>query len=124
MPDCFDEFWTIAPRKRGKGAARKAYAKALTLATEDEIIAGARRWRKESIGKDPSYICHPATWLNQERWEDEADEVVRPDENEVWRNKASTIWLMRRMHHYPRQDIEECHRRGFLNDDQFEELMR
>lgn len=90
MPDRFDEFWTIAPRKRGKGAARKAYAKALTIADEDEILTGTRRWRQESIGKDPAFICHPATWLNQERWEDEPDAPIVATGN-AWAIRAHNI---------------------------------
>lgn len=120
MPDRFDEFWTIAPRKRGKGAARKAYAKARTLAGEDEILTGARRWRQESIGKEPTYICHPATWLNQERWEDEPDAVVTIDEDAKWQMKAKSIVVLLGTHKYPRQDVEECYRRRLITEEQME----
>lgn len=97
MPDRFDEFWTLAPRKKGKGAARKAYARALTLASEDEILEGAKRWRLESVGKDPTYICHPSTWLNQERWEDEPDEVLDVAGNS-WAIRARNIKAGRTEH--------------------------
>lgn len=49
-------------------------------ATPDEIIEGAKRYdqrmRQQGLGKygykdDGRYVCQPATWLNQGRWEDE-----------------------------------------------------
>src|SRR5690606_19428118 len=42
--DAFDEFWAAYPRRVGKGAARKAWAKATKKAAPEEIIAGARRY--------------------------------------------------------------------------------
>ena len=120
MPDRFDEFWTMCPRKKGKGAARKQYTRALTLASEDEIIDGAQRWRQESIGKDPTYICHPSTWLHQERWDDETDTVVKPDEEVRWRNKASMAAQSWGRQHLCRQDYEELYRRKLITREQLE----
>ena len=69
----FDSFWASYPRKVGKGAARKAFVKAMAKGvTLDTLIAAVeaqkhcRQWTKD--GSD--YIPHPSTWLNQERWED------------------------------------------------------
>lgn len=67
----FATFWRMYPRKEAKGAARKAFAKAITLASFEDIMAGLERQVPILLGKDPQYIAHPATWLNQERWEDE-----------------------------------------------------
>lgn len=120
MPDRFDEFWTLCPRKKGKGAARRAYSKARKLAEESELIEAMRRFRQECLGKDPEFICHPATWLNQERWEDEPDAVVRADEETVWRNRAASIKVLMGIRKYPRQDIEECYRRKLLTEDERE----
>lgn len=66
----FDAFWDEVPRKVGKEAARKAYAKALTKAPHDEIMAGIRRYAHERRGQDDQYTAHPATWLNAGRWSD------------------------------------------------------
>jgi len=72
----FDEFWSAYPRKVGKGAAEKAYAKIKPdQALQDQImgaIADAKQsfsWRKDN----GQYIPNPATWLNQRRWEDELE---------------------------------------------------
>ena len=66
--DPFDAFWAAYPRKVGKLAARKAWAKALTTAPAARILADLRR---HQFHADPQYRPHPATWLNQGRWMDE-----------------------------------------------------
>ncbi len=70
----FEEFWKAYPRKEGKGAARKAWAK---LRAPSSLLSkvllsiashvASEQWRKEH-GR---FIPHPATFINQERWEDE-----------------------------------------------------
>ena len=62
----FDEFWTQYPKKVAKKTALKAYEKALKSASHQEIMTGLAKYKP-----DPKYICNPATWLNQGRWEDE-----------------------------------------------------
>ena len=67
----FEEFYAAFPRKVSKGAARKAWAKAVRLAEPATIIAGAERYARERSGEDPRFTKHPATWLNAEAWHDE-----------------------------------------------------
>ncbi len=69
--DAFDTFWAAYPRKVGKGAARKAFAKLPAdvfplLVPAVEAQKQCAQWRKNG----GEYIPNPATWLNQERWED------------------------------------------------------
>ncbi len=70
----FDAFWEIVPRKTGKGAARKSYAKAITNGANPDTIHTAmldhREWAHRP-GQDPQFVPLPSTWLNQERWDDE-----------------------------------------------------
>jgi hypothetical protein len=71
-PENFLAFWALYPKKVGKGAALKAYQKIKepkpTLKTIKESIA----WQVTSENwKDPQFIPHPSTWLNERRWEDE-----------------------------------------------------
>jgi hypothetical protein len=73
-PD-FDRFWTLYPRKVGKGAARKAWAAALRRADEGaaSIIAGITvqtSLDRFDTREDGRFIPHPATWLNADRWLD------------------------------------------------------
>jgi hypothetical protein len=79
----FDEFWKYYPRHKAKAAAKKAWDKALKNGADPEaVIFGARRYatdpqRAESEAK---YTAYPATWLNQERWDDEPDAEHLPAE--------------------------------------------
>lgn len=70
----FDRFWSVYPRKIGKGAAKKAWIKLKPWKTGDlvEIILSAIEAQKPHW-KDPQFIPHPATWLNQERWADSVE---------------------------------------------------
>jgi len=72
--DLFDRFWEPWPRKEGKEAARKAFAKlhvdeALlgTIVTAIAVQKLSPNWLKDG----GQFIPHPATWLNGRRWEDE-----------------------------------------------------
>ena len=75
--DGFDIFWEHYPRKVGKGAAKASYVKAVNK-TGDEylIIEKAVAYANHCIKtlKDPKFIPHAATWLNQGRWDDELEE--------------------------------------------------
>lgn len=66
----FDAFWDAYPRKASKGAARTAWAKAIAKADADTIIAAAAAYRDDPNRED-GFTAHAATWLNQERWDDE-----------------------------------------------------
>lgn len=98
-PD-FEEFWLVYPRKVGKGAAKKAWEKAVKgiKARPSDILDGARRYAAAKRGTDMQYVAHASTWLNAQRWLDDdatnvqSDEVSRPIDTEaaqsVLNNKA------------------------------------
>ena len=73
--DGFDEFWAVFPRKVGKDAARRAFAKRrFTREQVSRVMASVeehKTWAQwqEAGGR---YIPHPATFLNQARWLDVA----------------------------------------------------
>lgn len=66
----FDRFYETYPLHRSKEAARKALEKALKKADIDTIVAGAERYRDDP-NREQAFTKHPATWLNQECWEDD-----------------------------------------------------
>jgi hypothetical protein len=66
----FDRFWDAYPRKASKGAARTAWTKAISKADASVIIAAAAAYRDDPNRED-GFTAHAATWLNQERWDDE-----------------------------------------------------
>lgn len=69
-PSSFREFWNTYPRRAGKQAAIKAYCKALKTTDAETVIKGAARFRDDPNRED-QFTPHPATWLNQGRWDDE-----------------------------------------------------
>lgn len=72
--DDFDRFWAVFPRRTGKGAARTAWAKARKLSDPERIILAAERFAGIRKDEDPRFTPHPATWLNQQRWDDEPEQ--------------------------------------------------
>jgi hypothetical protein len=67
-PPGFAEFWAKYPKREAKGAAIKAYARALTLTDADTLLdALDRNWPSRK------YTPLPATWLNNQRWLDEIE---------------------------------------------------
>ena len=69
--DGFAAFWTAYPSKTGKQPALKAWRHLdagpdLGLA----ILAGIEAWARSERWRD-GYVCDPATFLNQRRWEDD-----------------------------------------------------
>ena len=71
----FDRFYAAYPRKQGKSKAMDAFKKlspdeALlnAMLSALEVQKTSAQWTKDG----GQFIPHPATWLNQRRWEDEA----------------------------------------------------
>ena len=67
-------FWTAYPKKVGKAAALKSWKKIKPTAelfdrilTAVEAAKNSQQWQKDG----GQFIPHPATWLNQGRWDDE-----------------------------------------------------
>jgi|GEM_PF-2628758 len=86
--DGFEFFWSKVPRKIAKGGARKAFKAALKKASSEQITQGMVDYAESVKGKDPQYIAHPSTWLNQERWSDD----VSPSDTRTWRDKPESEW--------------------------------
>lgn len=76
-PHGFDEFWETYPRKVGKPAALRAFKAAAkgprerTEAILDGLVTWCQAWKR--AGTAAAFIPHPATWLNQHRWNDTPD---------------------------------------------------
>lgn len=78
----FDEFWSQYPKKVGKDAARKAFDKRkpsrellarMLAAIRSQVQTPA--WQKDG----GQFIPHPATWLNDGRWQDEETAIQTPE---------------------------------------------
>lgn len=69
----FDDFWAAYPKKVGKDAARRAWARAVKRSDPDKIVAICRRypWRDER-----QFVKDPSRWLNEGCWEDDLEAVA------------------------------------------------
>lgn len=67
----FQEFWNAYPRKLDKAKAFRAFKSALKRATFEDILAGVIAYRNDPK-RDPDYTKYPATWLNNDSWENAA----------------------------------------------------
>ncbi len=69
--DGFDLFWSEYPNKQAKLAAKRAWLK---IKTDErvEVMSGIARWKRSEswLKDDGQFIPHPATFLNQRRFED------------------------------------------------------
>jgi len=69
--DQFDAFWTLYPRKVGRLAAEKAFAKAAKSAGAEVVLAGITRLVNDPNLPELQLIPHASTWLNEGRWTDD-----------------------------------------------------
>ena len=67
----FEAFWRVYPRKVGKGQARRAFQAALKKVPTALIMQALSSQRFDPRER---FQPHPATWLNGERWLDEANQ--------------------------------------------------
>ena len=72
-PDGFADWWAISTRKVARPAAARAYAAALRKTKKETLLAAYRRYCDSKRGEDQTFTAHPATWLNQERWNEYSD---------------------------------------------------
>ena len=80
--DDFLEFWSAYPKKVGKGSAYKIFNKLKLTKKEKNAILTALIWQKKSeqwLKDNGQFIPHPATYLNQRRWEDEPQSIFCGD---------------------------------------------
>lgn len=81
----FNDFWKLYPRKVSKRVAEKSWSKL----TKDEQLDAfealpvhIKYWQLKNT--ETEFIPHPATWLNQGRWEDELDFTQTVKEDKSW----------------------------------------
>ncbi len=75
----FDAFWAAYPRKVGKPNGLKAWRTALKRGHDpDTITAAARRYAETRRGQDAKFTAHPATWLNDQRYNDADQASAEP----------------------------------------------
>lgn len=76
----FNSFWEVYPRKLGKGEAKAAFAKAVNKFGAEIILEGVTKFAADPNLPAVQFIPRAATWLNQERWEDEPYTAMTPEQ--------------------------------------------
>ena len=66
----FNLFWDHYPKRVGRGAAEKAWLKAIK---DDNAVTIVDALKAYKFSEDQQFIPHPATWLNQRRWTDQQE---------------------------------------------------
>lgn len=77
----FEAFWSLYPKKKSKGDAKKAWKKLKPSATTVSTIMAklhelinSNDWKRDN----GQFIPYPATWLRAEGWNDEVSSPVAP----------------------------------------------
>jgi predicted transcriptional regulator len=73
----FDEFWNAYPRKLDKAKAFRAFKSALKRTKFEDILAGVIAYRNDPA-RNPDFTKYPATWLNNDSWENAAGSGASP----------------------------------------------
>lgn len=93
--DEFDVWYRAYPKKEARGYAVKAFKIARRKASLEQLVNGLARYVESVSGKDRQYIALPASWLNGERWLDEAETLSTADPNYARLRAFQTrgVWL-------------------------------
>ena len=77
IEELFDEFWNAYPRKLDKAKAFRAFKSALKRTKFEDILAGVIAYRNDPA-RNPDFTKYPATWLNNDSWENAAGSGASP----------------------------------------------
>jgi len=93
----FERFWSCYPKKVGKGYAHTCFLKAIKTTTIEILLDAIAQqhtwpaWQKNG----GEYIPNPSTWLNQQRWLDEAPKGRGPqaprDPKAAWKDRDAYL---------------------------------
>lgn len=94
--EAFERFWNAFPRRQGKGAARKAFLGQCAKGVDPERIVTATvgyAQRCLLLSKEAQFIPHPATWLNQDRFDDDPEQApaVRSKSDDAFKQNMSVV---------------------------------
>ena len=100
IPQLFERFWEAYPRKVGKAAAEKSFAKCVGKDREtqqailDQMLKALEWQKRTDQWQEAEFIPHPATWLNQQRWKDEP--AIDPAEADAQAREAAYAEINRK----------------------------
>jgi hypothetical protein len=76
-----ETIYTEYPRRESKPAAIKAILKALKTNSPDFLLERTQAYAAAIGWKDRQFIPHPATWFNNERFNDNPQEWEQPNKS-------------------------------------------
>lgn len=100
----FDSFWDIYPKRSGKGKARESWLKAVKKEPAQKILDAAKAYSTSKDLPEYQFVPMPATWLNQERWNDDLAPAPKDSKNLAY-DQAS---LYCKKHGFPIDDCYKC----------------
>lgn len=68
--DC-EKIYQLYPKKVGRGSALKAIRKALKTVSFEILYSKVSRYAESRVGEDSTFTPNPASWFNDQRWEDD-----------------------------------------------------
>jgi DNA-binding MarR family transcriptional regulator len=74
----FEKFWEAYPKKIGKKAALSSWKRQALDKIGDQVLASVHDHQNYCEQWKDGYVCNPATYLNQGRWEDEFEKSKPP----------------------------------------------
>ena len=79
----FEDFWKNCPRKIAKKKTKSIYNNLIKKkeVTQNILITAMERYSESVKNTEIPFIVHPATWLNQGRWE---DKIEVKEKNKNW----------------------------------------
>lgn len=96
-PSQFEEIWNLFPRKVGKDDAFRSWKKNRGRIEHEALKTAISKHAALVAGKEKQFIPHPATWLNDGRWQDEELQPPQPlvpiSGSKKWVAYGSDQWL-------------------------------
>jgi len=79
-PPEFENLWELFPRKVGKDEALRSWKRIRGRVDLETLKTAVSKHAALCAGKEKQFIPHPATWLNDGRWQDEDLQPPKPVE--------------------------------------------
>ena len=77
----FEVWWSRYPNKVGKPIGLAAYLKARKKTDQETLLQAVEQYVHRLARPNAPSPCNPATWLNQERWNDQPMEIQNVKQN-------------------------------------------